>query len=144
MSLQASEHFKDVEKERNRAIDQLGKDLQCGVCQEVIVFVSSWYLLKLHLTFCSYTFCLFWFKAVSMNCQHKFCHHCITTWKVNKMYYPICRSPLLSQGRAFVSDFERRQNLDFVFARIGTDSPTGACEATWIAHGYCRRSNFCS
>ena len=41
MSLQAPEHFKDVEKERNGAIGQLGKDLQCGVCQEVIVFVSS-------------------------------------------------------------------------------------------------------
>ena len=104
MSLQASEHFKDVKKERNRAIDQLGKDLQCGVCQEVIVFVSPWYLLKLHLTFCSNTFCLFWFKAVSINCQHKFCHHCITTWKVNKMNCPICRSPLLYQGRDFVID----------------------------------------
>ena len=39
-----------------------------------------------------------------MNCQHKFCHHCITTWKVNKMNCPICRSPLLYQGRDFVID----------------------------------------
>ena len=47
---------------------------------------------------------MFSIQAVSLNCMHTFCHHCIHTWKANRMECPVCRSPIRSEGRNYMID----------------------------------------
>ena len=57
-------------------------DLQCGICSELMVFVSWSVILKFYF-FIFLSFYLL--KATSLNCMHTFCQYCIGEWKKNKV-----------------------------------------------------------
>ncbi|XP_060711385.1 E3 ubiquitin-protein ligase rnf8-A-like isoform X3 [Hemiscyllium ocellatum] len=43
-------------------------------------------------------------KAVTLNCSHSFCCHCILEWRKRKEECPICRQPIHTQSRSVVLD----------------------------------------
>ncbi|KAK6489645.1 E3 ubiquitin-protein ligase rnf8-B-like [Huso huso] len=43
-------------------------------------------------------------QAVTLNCAHSFCSHCINQWRKRKDECPICRQNLFSQTRSLVLD----------------------------------------
>ncbi|XP_072543522.1 E3 ubiquitin-protein ligase rnf8 isoform X2 [Salminus brasiliensis] len=77
------------EKEKARAqkeevvtqmTEVLENELQCIICSELFI------------------------EAVTLNCAHSFCHHCISDWRRRKDECPICRQAILSQTRSLVLD----------------------------------------
>ncbi|XP_041106573.1 E3 ubiquitin-protein ligase rnf8-like isoform X1 [Polyodon spathula] len=58
----------------------LESELQCIVCSELFI------------------------EAVTLNCAHSFCSHCINQWRKRKDECPICRQNLFSQTRSLVLD----------------------------------------
>ncbi|XP_072356700.1 E3 ubiquitin-protein ligase rnf8 [Scyliorhinus torazame] len=60
--------------------DVLENELQCIICSEYFV------------------------EAVTLNCSHSFCCHCILEWRKRKEECPICRQPICSQSRSIVLD----------------------------------------
>ncbi|XP_066562124.1 E3 ubiquitin-protein ligase rnf8 isoform X1 [Amia ocellicauda] len=77
------------EKEKARAqkeevltqmTEVLENELQCIICSELFI------------------------KAVTLNCAHSFCLHCISEWRKRKDECPICRQDILSQTRSLVLD----------------------------------------
>ncbi|XP_043543349.1 E3 ubiquitin-protein ligase rnf8-B-like [Chiloscyllium plagiosum] len=43
-------------------------------------------------------------KAVTLNCSHSFCCHCILEWRKRKEWCPICRQTIQTQSRSVVLD----------------------------------------
>ncbi|KAI4877556.1 hypothetical protein NFI96_028583 [Prochilodus magdalenae] len=77
------------EKEKARAqkeevvtqmTEVLENELQCIICSELFI------------------------EAVTLNCAHSFCRHCIADWRRRKDECPICRQAILSQTRSLVLD----------------------------------------
>ncbi|KAG9283141.1 E3 ubiquitin-protein ligase RNF8 isoform X1 [Astyanax mexicanus] len=77
------------EKEKARAqkeevvtqmTEVLENELQCIICSELFI------------------------EAVTLNCAHSFCLHCISDWRRRKDECPICRQAILSQTRSLVLD----------------------------------------
>ncbi|XP_048453437.1 E3 ubiquitin-protein ligase rnf8 [Rhincodon typus] len=60
--------------------DVLENELQCIICSEHFI------------------------EAVTLNCSHSFCCHCILEWRKRKEECPICRQTILSQTRSVVLD----------------------------------------
>ncbi|XP_041732646.2 E3 ubiquitin-protein ligase rnf8 isoform X2 [Coregonus clupeaformis] len=58
----------------------LENELQCIICSELLI------------------------RAVTLNCAHSFCLHCIREWRKWKDECPICRQAILSQTRSLVLD----------------------------------------
>ncbi|MGH0184613.1 UNVERIFIED_CONTAM: hypothetical protein FKN15_023072 [Acipenser sinensis] len=85
----APEHLIFEEKEKAKAqkeevltqmTEVLENELQCIVCSELFI------------------------EAVTLNCAHSFCSHCINQWRKLKDECPICRQNLFSQTRSLVLD----------------------------------------
>ncbi|KAK1796198.1 hypothetical protein P4O66_009277 [Electrophorus voltai] len=77
------------EKEKARAqkeevvtqmTEVLENELQCIICSELFI------------------------EAVTLNCAHSFCQHCIRDWRSRKDECPICRQPIVAQTRSLVLD----------------------------------------
>uniref|UniRef100_A0A3B1JMF6 E3 ubiquitin-protein ligase CHFR n=1 Tax=Astyanax mexicanus TaxID=7994 RepID=A0A3B1JMF6_ASTMX len=86
---QLEEALKEEEKEKARAqkeevvtqmTEVLENELQCIICSELFI------------------------EAVTLNCAHSFCLHCISDWRRRKDECPICRQAILSQTRSLVLD----------------------------------------
>ena len=60
--------------------DIMDEQLTCSVCSELFV------------------------KAVTLNCMHSFCHHCIISWMKKKRECPVCRATILAVNRSIVLD----------------------------------------
>ncbi|XP_043267463.1 E3 ubiquitin-protein ligase RNF8-like [Venturia canescens] len=64
----------------NKVGDIMDEQLTCSICSEIFV------------------------KAVTLNCTHSFCHHCIVTWMKKKRDCPVCRAGIVSVNRSIVLD----------------------------------------
>lgn len=60
--------------------DIMDEQLTCSICSEIFI------------------------KAVTLNCTHSFCHHCIVTWMKKKRDCPVCRAGIISVNRSIVLD----------------------------------------
>lgn len=58
----------------------MDEQLTCAICSELFV------------------------KAVTLNCAHTFCHHCIKLWNKKRKDCPVCRKPVISMIRSLVLD----------------------------------------
>lgn len=88
-------------------MQRMDTELRCGICSELIVFVSYRHSHPLHNAFdVSITV----FQATSLNCMHTFCQYCVTQWKsfeknrANDITCPVCREPIVSEKRNFSMD----------------------------------------
>ncbi|XP_077198399.1 E3 ubiquitin-protein ligase RNF8 isoform X2 [Paroedura picta] len=68
------------EEALNQMNDVLENELQCTICSEHFI------------------------EAVTLNCAHSFCSHCIREWMKRKVECPICRRTILSKTRSLVLD----------------------------------------
>ncbi|NXQ02610.1 RNF8 ligase, partial [Vidua macroura] len=64
----------------NQMNDVLENELQCTICSEHFI------------------------EAVTLNCAHSFCSHCINEWTKRKVECPICRQEIKSKTRSLVLD----------------------------------------
>ncbi|XP_062406736.1 E3 ubiquitin-protein ligase rnf8 isoform X2 [Sardina pilchardus] len=87
--LQAKDKELEEEKEKAKAqkeevvtqmTEVLESELQCIICSELFI------------------------KAVTLNCAHSFCLHCIRSWRQRKDECPICRQAISSEARSLVLD----------------------------------------
>lgn len=58
----------------------MDEQLTCSICSELFV------------------------KAMTLNCTHTFCHHCIKSWNKRRRDCPVCRKPVISMIRSLVLD----------------------------------------
>ncbi|XP_063078760.1 E3 ubiquitin-protein ligase rnf8 isoform X2 [Engraulis encrasicolus] len=87
--LQAKDKELEEEKEKAKAqkaevvtqmTEVLESELQCIICSELFI------------------------EAVTLNCAHSFCLHCIRAWRQRKDECPICRQAIRSEARSLVLD----------------------------------------
>ncbi|XP_012682098.1 E3 ubiquitin-protein ligase rnf8 isoform X2 [Clupea harengus] len=87
--LQAKDKELEEEKEKAKAqkeevvtqmTEVLESELQCIICSELFI------------------------EAVTLNCAHSFCLHCIRAWRQRKDECPICRQAISSEARSLVLD----------------------------------------
>nr|XP_023655522.1 E3 ubiquitin-protein ligase RNF8 isoform X1 [Paramormyrops kingsleyae] len=71
----------------------LESELQCIICSELFI------------------------EAVTLNCAHSFCLHCIGQWRKRRNECPICRQAIASQSRSLVLD----NCIDRVVEKLGTE-----------------------
>lgn len=64
----------------NKVNDIMDEQLTCSICSELFV------------------------KAITLNCMHTFCQHCIKSWNKRKKECPVCRSSVSSMNRSIVLD----------------------------------------
>ncbi|XP_060711376.1 E3 ubiquitin-protein ligase rnf8-like isoform X2 [Hemiscyllium ocellatum] len=83
-SLPTEQQERKVKVHRDQAAaqltDVLENELQCIICSEHFI------------------------EAVTLNCSHSFCCHCILEWRKRKEECPICRQPIHTQSRSVVLD----------------------------------------
>uniref|UniRef100_A0A9J8CQG9 E3 ubiquitin-protein ligase CHFR n=1 Tax=Cyprinus carpio carpio TaxID=630221 RepID=A0A9J8CQG9_CYPCA len=86
---QLEEALKEEEKEKAKAqkeevvtqmTEVLESELQCSICSELFI------------------------EAVTLNCAHSFCQHCIREWRKRKDKCPMCWQTITSQTRSLVLD----------------------------------------
>uniref|UniRef100_A0A8C1KIZ5 E3 ubiquitin-protein ligase CHFR n=1 Tax=Cyprinus carpio TaxID=7962 RepID=A0A8C1KIZ5_CYPCA len=86
---QLEEALKEEEKEKAKAqkeevvtqmTEVLESELQCSICSELFI------------------------EAVTLNCAHSFCQHCIREWRNRKDKCPMCWQTITSQTRSLVLD----------------------------------------
>ncbi|XP_048842138.1 E3 ubiquitin-protein ligase rnf8 isoform X1 [Brienomyrus brachyistius] len=71
----------------------LESELQCIICSELFI------------------------EAVTLNCAHSFCLHCISEWRKRRNECPICRQAIVSQTRSLVLD----NCIDRMLEKLGTE-----------------------
>ncbi|KAL2082729.1 hypothetical protein ACEWY4_022547 [Coilia grayii] len=100
--LQAKDKELEEEKERAKAqkeevvtqmTEVLESELQCIICSELFI------------------------EAVTLNCAHSFCLHCIRAWRQRKDECPICRQDIRSEARSLVLD----NYIDRMVERLSVD-----------------------
>ncbi|XP_034241455.1 ERC protein 2-like isoform X2 [Thrips palmi] len=81
------EDKKKEEKEKDLALLKLKnigslveEELQCSICNELLV------------------------AAVTINCAHSFCKHCLGEWKKQRAECPMCRMPITAEHRSVTLD----------------------------------------
>ncbi|XP_078062657.1 E3 ubiquitin-protein ligase rnf8-B-like [Mustelus asterias] len=78
--LEESKGKVQMEETAAQFTDVLENELQCSICSEHFI------------------------EAVTLNCSHSFCCHCILEWRKRKEECPICRQTIRSQTRSVVLD----------------------------------------
>lgn len=93
----------------NKVENIMDEQLTCSICSELFV------------------------KAMTTNCMHTFCHHCIMMWLTKSKGYlcPVCRRQIINMTRSLVIDNfiekmtenlppdSRNRRMKFVNERIG-------------------------
>ncbi|XP_071018800.1 E3 ubiquitin-protein ligase rnf8-like isoform X2 [Oncorhynchus clarkii lewisi] len=94
--------FEDVLKAKDKELEVTKEEKERARTQkeEVVTQMTEVLENELQCIICSELF----IRAVTLNCAHSFCLHCISEWRKRKDECPICRQAILSQTRSLVLD----------------------------------------
>ncbi|XP_010876690.1 E3 ubiquitin-protein ligase rnf8 isoform X2 [Esox lucius] len=94
--------FEDVIKAKDKELEVTKEEKERARAQkeEVVTQITEVLENELQCIICSELF----IEAVTVNCTHSFCLHCIREWLKRKDECPICRQAILSQTRSLVLD----------------------------------------
>ncbi|KAJ7988020.1 hypothetical protein DPEC_G00319300 [Dallia pectoralis] len=94
--------FEDVIKAKDKELEVTKEEKERARAQkeEVVTQITEVLENELQCIICSELF----IQAVTINCTHSFCLHCIREWRKRKDECPICRQAILSQTRSLVLD----------------------------------------
>ncbi|XP_036438100.1 E3 ubiquitin-protein ligase rnf8 isoform X1 [Colossoma macropomum] len=98
----AREGFKEVLQAKDKELEVTKEEKEKARAQkeEVVTQMTEVLENELQCIICSELF----IEAVTLNCAHSFCQHCIGDWRRRKDECPICRQAILSQTRSLVLD----------------------------------------
>ncbi|XP_066533832.1 E3 ubiquitin-protein ligase rnf8 isoform X2 [Hoplias malabaricus] len=98
----AREGFKEVLQAKDKELEVTKEEKEKAKAQkeEVVTQMTEVLENELQCIICSELF----IEAVTLNCAHSFCRHCITDWRRRKDECPICRQSIVSQTRSLVLD----------------------------------------
>ncbi|NXI49422.1 RNF8 ligase, partial [Chloroceryle aenea] len=94
--------FEEIIRAKNKELEETKEEKEKVKAQkeEVLNQMNDVLENELRCTICSEHF----IEAVTLNCAHSFCSHCINEWTKRKMECPICRQDITSQTRSLVLD----------------------------------------
>ncbi|XP_045067312.1 E3 ubiquitin-protein ligase rnf8-like isoform X2 [Coregonus clupeaformis] len=94
--------FEDVLKAKDKELEVTKEEKERARTQkeEVVTQMTEVLENELQCIICSELF----MRAVTLNCAHSFCLHCISEWRKRKNECPICRQAILSQTHSLVLD----------------------------------------
>lgn len=100
--MHAREGFKEVLQAKDKELEVTKEEKEKAKAQkdEVVSQMTEVLESELQCSICSELF----IEAVTLNCAHSFCQHCIGQWKNRKDKCPMCWQTITSQTRSLVLD----------------------------------------
>uniref|UniRef100_A0A8C1Z0Z4 E3 ubiquitin-protein ligase CHFR n=1 Tax=Cyprinus carpio TaxID=7962 RepID=A0A8C1Z0Z4_CYPCA len=98
----AREGFKEVLQAKDKELEVTKEEKEKAKAQkeEVVTQMTEVLESELQCSICSELF----IEAVTLNCAHSFCQHCIREWRKRKDKCPMCWQTITSQTRSLVLD----------------------------------------
>ncbi|XP_033873025.3 E3 ubiquitin-protein ligase rnf8-like isoform X1 [Acipenser ruthenus] len=94
--------FEEIIQAKDKELEETKEEKEKAKAQKEEVLTQMTEVLEneLQCIICSELF----FEAVTLNCAHSFCSHCINQWRKRKDECPICRQGIFAQTRSLVLD----------------------------------------
>uniref|UniRef100_V9KJH3 E3 ubiquitin-protein ligase CHFR n=1 Tax=Callorhinchus milii TaxID=7868 RepID=V9KJH3_CALMI len=97
---QQRRELEEIIKSKDRELEESKSEKEQAQRREAIAEITDVLENELQCIICSEHF----IQAVTLNCSHSFCSHCIEEWRKRKQECPMCRQPICSQTRSVVLD----------------------------------------